>query len=76
MDEDLGTLKAELGVHRRLIQAIHVTQQEHTATLREHSDQLRELREETRELRAGQERILVGVEAIRDVLGRNLANDS
>lgn len=55
MDSDTGDLKAELGAHRRLIMAISETQSDHTTRLRE--------------LREGQAEILVGVKAIRRLLG-------
>lgn len=57
MDSDTGDLKAELGAHRRLIMAISETQSDHTT-------RLRELREGE-----GQAEILVGVKAIRRLLG-------
>jgi hypothetical protein len=58
MDEDLSKLHVE----RDLLQALHDTQQDHTA-------QLAELRQE---VETGFGRVQVGVEAIRDILDRNL----
>lgn len=65
MDEDISKVQVEFRAQRGLLQALHDTQQEHTTLLSEHSGQLTELR-------AGQQRILVGVEAILDLLNRNL----
>ena len=80
MDEDLGNQKAGLGAHKRLIQSIHDTQSDHTARLTRLETGLDELRQEVGELQqevqAGFGRVLVGVEAIRDMLGRDLADDS
>jgi hypothetical protein len=72
MDEDLSRLHVE----RNLLQSLHITQQEHTAQLREQTAQLNEHTAQLKELRAGQQRILVGVEAIRDMLDRSLGSDS
>jgi len=65
MDEDMSDLKVEFRAQRTLLQALHDTQQEHTATLAEHSAQLTELR-------TGQQRLLAGVDAIREMLDRTL----
>ena len=86
MDEDMSNLKVEFRAQRTLLQALHDTQQEHGATLREHGETLREhgviLREHSAVLRehsaqltdlhAGQQRILAGVDAIREMLDRTL----
>jgi uncharacterized coiled-coil protein SlyX len=93
MDEDMSELKVEFRAQRTLLQALHDTQQEHSATLREHGVMLREhgamlrehgamltdhgatLREHGTQLTAlqtGQQRIMAGVDAIREMLGRTL----
>lgn len=69
MDEDISKMQAEFRAQRGLLQALHDTQQEHTA-------QLRELRAGQEELRAGLERVHVGVDAIREILDRNLSTDN
>jgi hypothetical protein len=65
VDEDMSDLKMEFRAQRTLLQALHDTQQEHSATLREHSTQLTALQ-------AGQQRIMAGVDAIREMLDRTL----
>jgi uncharacterized coiled-coil protein SlyX len=107
MDEDMSDLKVEFRAQRTLLQALHDTQQEHSATLREHGAMLTEqgamLREQgatltehgamlrehgamlrehgtmlrehgtqLTELQTGQQRIMVGVDAIREMLDRTL----
>ena len=79
MDEDMSDLKVEFRAQRTLLQALHDTQQEHSATLSEHGVILMEhgaiLREHGAQLtalHAGQQRILVGVDAIREMLDRTL----
>jgi chromosome segregation ATPase len=79
MDEDMSDLKVEFRAQRTLLQALHDTQQEHSATLREHGTMLTEhgtmLREhgtQLTELQTGQQRIMVGVDAIREMLDRTL----
>jgi len=65
MDEDVSKVQVEFRAQRGLLQSLHLTQQDHTALLREHGAQLTELR-------TGQQRILVGVDAIREMLDRTL----
>ena len=65
MDEDMSELRVEFRAQRTLLQALHDTQQEHSATLREHGAQLNDLQ-------TGQQRILTGVDAIREMLDRTL----
>jgi len=100
MDEDMSELRVEFRAQRTLLQALHDTQQEHSATLSEHGAMLREhsatlsehgvmlrehgaiLREhgailrdhsaQLNDLRAGQQRIMAGVDAIREMLDRTL----
>lgn len=54
------------------VRSLHLTQQDHTALLREHSTLLREHSTQLTELRTGQQRILAGVDAIREMLDRTL----
>jgi chromosome segregation ATPase len=79
MDEDMSELRVEFHAQRTLLQALHDTQQEHSATLREHSAMLREhgaiLRDHSaqlNDLQTGQQRIMAGVDAIREMLDRTL----
>jgi len=93
MDQDMSELRVEFRAQRTLLQALHDTQQEHSATLREHGAILREhgailrehgaiLREhgailrdhgtQLTALQTGQQRILAGVDAIREMLDRTL----
>jgi hypothetical protein len=51
---------------RGLLQSLHLTQQDHTKLLREHGAHLIELR-------TGQQRIMAGVDAIREMLDRTLS---
>ena len=100
MDEDMSELRVEFRAQRTLLQALHDTQQEHSATLREHGAMLTEhgamlreqgamltehgamltehgamLRDHSAQLTAlqtGQQRIMAGVDAIREMLDRTL----
>jgi uncharacterized coiled-coil protein SlyX len=100
MDEDMSELRVEFRAQRTLLQALHDTQQEHSATLREHGAMLRDhgamlrdhgaiLRDHSAQLRdhgamlrdhsaqltalqTGQQRIMAGVDAIREMLDRTL----
>jgi uncharacterized coiled-coil protein SlyX len=81
MDQDMSELRVEFRAQRTLLQALHDTQQEHSATLREHGAMLREhgamLRDHSAQLtdlRAGQQRIVAGVDAIREMLDRALGS--
>ena len=58
--------KAEFGAQRELLQALHVTQQEHTAQFREMREEMQKGREETQK---GFERLHAGVDAIVGLLG-------
>ena len=42
MDEDLGNIQVEFRAQRTLLQALSVTQSEHTTVLREHTVLLKE----------------------------------
>jgi chromosome segregation ATPase len=74
MDEDMSDLKVEFGAQRTLLQALHDTQQEHSATLREHGAILAEHSAQLTDLQTGQQRILAGVDAIREMLDRTLGS--
>jgi hypothetical protein len=69
MDEDLSNNAETLKAHRALMQALHETQQEHTATLAEHTATLAE---HTATLADVQ----IGVHAILDLLNTHLATKS
>lgn len=79
MDEDLSGARAE----RKVLQALHDTQSEHTrqlkehgVQLREHGVQLKELQEGVDELRTGQQKVLVGVDSITRKLDSLIGDDS
>jgi len=88
MDEDMSELRVEFRAQRTLLQALHDTQQEHSATLSEHGAILQEhgailqehgaiLRDHSaqlNDLRTGQQRIMAGVDAIREMLDRTLGS--
>jgi chromosome segregation ATPase len=69
MDEDLSNNAETLKAHRALLQALHETQQEHTATLADHTSTLAE---HTATLADVQ----IGVHAILDLLNTHLAAKS
>jgi chromosome segregation ATPase len=58
MDEDMSELRVEFRAQRTLLQALHDTQQEHSAQLTA--------------LQTGQQRIMAGVDTIREMLDRTL----
>jgi hypothetical protein len=68
MDEDMGTPSAKFGVQERLIQAISLTQSDHTALLRDHTERLTRLEGGQEELQTKLDRVHVGVEAIHTLL--------
>jgi uncharacterized coiled-coil protein SlyX len=86
MDEDMSELRVEFRAQRTLLQALHDTQQEHSATLRDHgailTDHgailrdhgaiLRDHGAQLNDLQVGQQRIMAGVDAIREMLDRTL----
>jgi hypothetical protein len=65
MDTDIGAMQVEFRTQRRMLQALHLTQQEHTASLRE-------LKTGQEELRLGQSRVLAGVQTIIGLLDRGI----
>jgi hypothetical protein len=72
MDEDVTKMQVEFRAQRGLLQSLHLTQQDHTALLREQGALLREHSTQLTELRTGQQRIMAGVDAIREMLDRTL----
>ncbi len=72
MDEDLSKLHVE----RKLLQSLHDTQQDHTARLTRLETGQERLETGQEELQAKLERVHLGVEAIRDMLDRDLAGDN
>jgi chromosome segregation ATPase len=61
IDEDLSKIQVEFRAQRSMLQALHITQNEHSAALRK-----LEIGQE--ELRTGQARVLGGVQAILGLL--------
>jgi septal ring factor EnvC (AmiA/AmiB activator) len=90
MDEDLSNTAATLKAHKALLQALHDTQQEHTATLAEHTATLAEhtatLADDTVRLDRLERKVdtveqkvgtvQIGVHAILDLLDTHLAKKS
>lgn len=76
MDRDLGGLHSEFRAQRSLLQALHLTQNEHTRTLSEHSAALRELRTGQEELRQGLTEVRAGVQTIVGLLESADVGDS
>jgi chromosome segregation ATPase len=75
MNERLGKLESESRAQRGMLQALHLTQNEHTATLREHTatlkdhtERLERLDTRVQKLETGQEKVLAGVQAILGLL--------
>jgi septal ring factor EnvC (AmiA/AmiB activator) len=71
MDKDFGEIRVEFGAQRKMLQALHLTQNEHTKTLAEHTRTLAEhtktLAEHSvalRKLETGQAEVLAGVQTI------------
>jgi chromosome segregation ATPase len=69
MDEDLSNTAETLKAHKALLQALHETQQEHTATLAGHTATLAEHTATLADLQ-------IGVHAILDLLNTHLARQS
>jgi DNA repair exonuclease SbcCD ATPase subunit len=76
MDEDLSNNAEMLKAHRALLQALHETQQEHTATLAEHTSTLAEHTATLAEHTATLADVQIGVHAILDLLNTHLASKS
>jgi hypothetical protein len=76
MDKDMGTLSAKFGVQEKLIQAISLTQSDHTKLLRDHTERLEKLEVGQEELKTKLDRVHVGVEAIHTLLIGLTASDT
>lgn len=50
MDADLASINSKLEAQRHLLQALSITQADHTETLRQHTGTLRELKDGQREI--------------------------
>jgi chromosome segregation ATPase len=69
MDEDMSSLKVEFRAQRKLLQSLHVTQQEHTGRFREMDEKLQAgFREVDEKMRTGFASVQAGVDAILDLL--------
>ncbi|HEY6492184.1 MAG TPA: hypothetical protein VIZ43_02855 [Trebonia sp.] len=68
IDGDLTGVQVEFRAQRSMLQALHLTQNEHTSALRD-------LRTGQDELRLGQAKVLAGVQTIIGLLGRNIEGD-
>ena len=68
MDKDLSGIQVEFRAQRGMLQALHLTQNEHTAALRKLETGQEELRRGQQDLRQGQAKVLVGVQTILDLL--------
>ena len=75
MDEDLTKIQVEFRAQRGMLQALHLTQAEHTTALRELRTGQDELRLGRDELRLGQAKALAGVQTIIGLLGRDIEGD-
>jgi chromosome segregation ATPase len=83
MDEDLSKIQVEFRAQRGMLQALHLTQSEHTTRLTRleiGQSELRqgqlELRQGQQELRLGQAKVLAGVQTILGLLQSADGNDS
>lgn len=61
-------IQAEFRAQRGILQALHLTQNEHTAVLREHTNALADLRTGQAELRGELTEVRVGIQTIVDLL--------
>jgi hypothetical protein len=80
MDKDLSGIQVEFRAQRGMLQALHLTQNEHTARLVKleiGQEELRQGQQELRqELRQGQAKVLAGVQTILDLLSSASGGDS
>jgi TorA maturation chaperone TorD len=76
MGEDLSNNAETLKAHRALLQALHETQQEHTATLADHTATLADHTSTLAEHTATLADVQIGVHAILDLLNTHLATKS
>ncbi len=65
MDTDLSNIQVEFRAQRGLLQALHVTQNEHTAMLRDHTDTLRDHTARLARLESGQQELRREVTEVR-----------
>jgi septal ring factor EnvC (AmiA/AmiB activator) len=75
MEEDFDKIRVEFRAQRSMLQALHLTQNEHTKTLAEHTKTLAEhsvslkrLETGQEELRLGQAKCLAGIQSILGLL--------
>jgi septal ring factor EnvC (AmiA/AmiB activator) len=68
MDKDFSEIRVEFGAQRKMLQALHLTQNEHTKTLAEHTKTLAEHSVALMKLETGQAEVLAGVQAILGLL--------
>ena len=75
MDKDFSEIRVEFRAQRSMLQALHLTQNEHTKTLAEHTKTLAEhsvslkrLETGQEELRLGQAKCLAGIQSILGLL--------
>jgi hypothetical protein len=73
MDADLSSMQGEFRAQRGLLQALHLTQQEHTATLRELTVGRQEDRQEASQRH---QQVLVGFKTLIGLLDRDLEGES
>jgi chromosome segregation ATPase len=76
MDEDLSKIQVEFRAQRGMLQALHLTQSEHTTRLTRLEIGQSELRQGQQELRLGQAKVLAGVQTILGLLQSADGNDS
>jgi septal ring factor EnvC (AmiA/AmiB activator) len=68
MDKDFSEIRVEFGAQRKMLQALHLTQNEHTKTLAEHTKTLAEHSVALSRLETGQAKCLAGIQAILGLL--------
>ena len=72
MSKDMSKLEVQYDFQQKLLEALRETQSEHTAMLREHGDILQDHTARLEKLEVGQAKVLVGVETIIGLLGREI----
>jgi septal ring factor EnvC (AmiA/AmiB activator) len=75
-DKDFGEIRVESGAQRKMLQALHLTQNEHTKTLAEQTKTLAEHSVALRKLETGQAEVLAGVQTIIGLLESAGGSDS
>jgi chromosome segregation ATPase len=76
IDEDLSKLQVEFRAQRKMLQALHLTQSDHTKMLGKHSEMLQEHGRALRELQTGQAKVLAGVQTMLGLLQSAGGSDS